>query len=53
MKELENNKSVIIKKEATYIVDENLNKLKSKNLAPKKLEEANTLLKKINSPLPK
>jgi hypothetical protein len=37
----------------TYIVDENLNKLKGKILAPKKLEEANKLLRKLNSPLPR
>ena len=34
------------------IVDENLNKLKGKILAPKKLEEANTRLKRMKS-LPK
>ena len=31
----------------TLIVDESLNKLKGKNLAPKKLEEANANLKKV------
>ena len=31
----------------TLIVDENLNKLKGKNLAPKKLEVANANLKSI------
>ncbi len=42
-----------IKPEVIYIVDENLNKLKGKVLAPKKLEEANKLLKKLKSPLPR
>ncbi len=41
------------KPEVTYIVDENLNRLKGKNLAPKKLEEANELLRKLKSPLPR
>lgn len=36
----------------TLAVDENLNKLKGKIMAPKKLEEANKHLKKIKS-LPK
>ncbi len=30
-----------------------MNKLKGKNLAPKKLEEANKLLRKLKTPLPK
>jgi hypothetical protein len=37
----------------TYTVDENLNKLKGKNLAPKKLAEVNELLRKLKTPLPK
>jgi len=39
-------------KEITLIVDENLNKLKGKVLAPKKLEEANKHLRRMKS-LPK
>jgi hypothetical protein len=35
--------------EITLIVDENLNKLKGKILAPKKLEEANKHLRKMKS----
>jgi hypothetical protein len=38
--------------EITLTVDENLNKLKGRILAPKKLEEANKHLKKMKS-LPK
>jgi hypothetical protein len=38
--------------EVTLTVDENLNKLKGRILAPKKLEEANKHLRKIKS-LPK
>ena len=37
----------------TYTLDENLEKLKGKILAPKKLEEANKLLRNLKSPLPK
>lgn len=37
----------------TYTVDENLEKLKGKVLAPKKLEEANRLLRNLKTPLPK
>ncbi len=37
----------------TYTIDENLNKLKGKVLAPKKLAEANELLRKLKTPLPK
>lgn len=39
-------------KKIKLTVDKNLNKLKGKVLAPKKLEEANQLLKKLKSPLP-
>jgi len=40
-------KSIFGDKELTLIVSEDLNKLKGKNLAPKKLEEANKSLAKI------
>lgn len=46
-------KSDLFKKEITYIVDEKLNSLKGKVLAPKKLADANKLLKKLKTPLPK
>lgn len=46
-------KSDLFNKEITFTVDENLNKLKGKVLAPKKLAEANELLKKMKTPLPK
>ncbi len=36
--------------QVTLTVDENLNKLKGKNLAPKKLEEANLQLRKMKLP---
>ena len=37
----------------TVTVDEELNKLKGKVFAPKKLEEANESLRKLKTPLPK
>lgn len=52
MKKKIKQKSDLFKKEITYTVDENLNKLKGKVLAPKKLAEANKLLKKLKTPLP-
>jgi hypothetical protein len=39
-------------KKIKLTVDKSLNKLKGKVLAPKKLHEANQLLKKLKSPLP-
>ena len=53
MKRVIKHKSESSKQEITYTVDENLNKLKGKILAPKKLEEANELLRKLKTPLPK
>jgi hypothetical protein len=53
MKKIIKQKSDLFKKEITYTVDGNLNKLKGKVLAPKKLAEANELLKKLKTPLPK
>lgn len=52
MKKVIKHKSSLFKKEFTYTIDENLNKLKGKVLAPKKLEEANKLLKNLKTPLP-
>lgn len=45
--------SDLFKQEVTLTVDENLNKLKGKVLAPKKLEAANKALRKLKGPLPK
>lgn len=41
------------KRELTFTISEELNKLKGKVLAPKKLAEVNELLRNIKSPLPK
>jgi len=46
-------KSELFNQVSTYTVDENLEKLKGKVLAPKKLEAANKLLRKLKTPLPK
>ena len=53
MKKSIKNKSDLIPQEITYTVSADLNKLKGKNLAPKKLKEANELLRKLKTPLPK
>jgi hypothetical protein len=53
MKKVIKHKSAPRPQEITYTVDENLNKLKGKNLAPKKLEEANQQLGKLKTPLPR
>lgn len=45
--------SDLFKQEVTLTVDENLNKLKGKVLAPKKLEAANKALRKLKNVLPK
>lgn len=45
--------SDLFKQEVTLTVDENLNKLKGKILAPKKLEAANRALRKLKNALPK
>jgi hypothetical protein len=37
----------------TFTVSEELNKLKGKVLAPKKLADANKLLRELKTPLPK
>jgi hypothetical protein len=46
-------KSDLFNQVSTYTLDENLNKLKGRVLAPKQLEEANKLLRKLKTPLPK
>ena len=46
-------KSDLFKQEVTLTVDQNLNKLKGKALAPKKLEAANKSLRKLKNVLPK
>ena len=45
--------SDLFKQEVTLTVDENLNKLKGKILAPGKLEAANKSLRKLKNILPK
>lgn len=46
-------KSELTGQEMTFTVSEKLNKLKGKVLAPKKLADANDLLRKLKTPLPK
>lgn len=53
MKKVIKYKSTFSGQEITLTIDESLNKLKGKVLAPKKLAEANELLRKLKSPLPK
>jgi hypothetical protein len=53
MKKVIKFKSDLFKQEITFTVSEDLNKLKGKVLAPKKLAEANELLRKLKTPLPK
>ena len=45
--------SNIFKQEVTLTVDENLNKLKGKILAPSKLDAANKALSRLKDVLPK
>ncbi|HVU58665.1 MAG TPA: hypothetical protein VHD83_26580 [Puia sp.] len=53
MKKTTNHKSELMGKEITFTVSEELNKLQGKVLAQKKLAEANKLLRKLKTPLPK
>ena len=46
-------KSELTGKEITFTVSEKLNTVKGKALAPKKLADANKLLRKLKTPLPK
>lgn len=43
----------LFNREATFTLNEELNKLKGQVWAPKKLEEANRILKRLKTPLPK
>jgi hypothetical protein len=53
MKKAIKHKRGLLSQEITYTVDKNMDKLMSKNHAPKKLEEANQLLRNLKTPLPK
>lgn len=53
MKQVIKHKSELLGREITFTVSEELNKLRGKNLAPKKLADANRLLRKLKTPLPK
>jgi len=46
-------KSLFSDQEITFTVDEKLALLKDKVLAPRKLEDANKILKHLKTPLPK
>lgn len=52
MKKVIKYKNLLTKQVITFTVDEELNKLKGKNLAPRQLERANELLSKLKTPLP-
>jgi len=52
MENVKQYKSYFGNTEVTFTVDENLNKLIGKNLAPKKLAKANKDLSKLKFPLP-
>jgi hypothetical protein len=53
MKQVIKYKSELVGREITFTVSEKLNKLKGKDFAPKKLADANKLLRKLKTPLPK
>jgi len=53
MKQAMKHKSDLTGREITFTVSGKLNKLKGKVLAPKKLADANNLLRKLKAPLPK
>jgi hypothetical protein len=46
-------KSYLSKQDITLTISEELNKLKGKVLAPRKLEDANRILRELKTPLPK
>ena len=52
-KKVYKSQSGLFGEKVTYTFDENLEKLNGKILAPKKLEEANKLLRNLKTPLPK
>jgi len=49
MKKVIKTHSSLFNKEVTITIDEKLNRLKGKTLAPKKLEQANKQLRKLKS----
>ena len=53
MKQAIKHKDELTGSEVTFTVSEKLNKLKGKVLAPKKLADANKLLRKLKTPLSK
>ncbi len=53
MKKAIKHKSELAGREITFTVSEKLNKLKGKIQAPQKLADANKLLRKLKTPLPK
>jgi len=53
VKKVIKHKSELAGREITFTVSEKLNKLKGKVLAPKKLADANNILRKLKTPLPK
>ncbi len=53
MKKAIKHKSELLGREITFVVSEKLNKLKGKVQAPKKLADANKLLRRLQTPLPK
>ncbi|WP_431209677.1 hypothetical protein ACQ86N_26505 [Puia sp. P3] len=52
MKKVIKHKSELTGAEVNFTVSEKLNKLSGKVLAPKKLADANKLLRKLKTPLP-
>jgi hypothetical protein len=53
MKQVIKHKSELGGRDITFTISEKLNKLKGKVLAPKKLADANKLLRKLKTPLSK
>jgi len=53
MKHAIKHKSELVGREITFTVSKKLNELQGKVLAPKKLADANKLLRKLKTPLPK
>ena len=53
MKKVIKHQSELAGKEITFTVSEKLNQLQGRVLAPKKLAEANQILRNLKTPLPK
>jgi hypothetical protein len=53
MKKVFKRKSLFSEQVITYTLDEKLGELKGRVLAPRKLEDANKILKQLKTPLPK